>query len=133
MIRYLMVASLAGVAACASAGGGTRQLQGTPRPLSALPQSLRFVPDAAFHGSGASLYADRCLTHLADPTSSVRLELVRSVAGDARAAAEGAGVTTTRNPQGDFATDPSNPYGLRNGELLRVDCATGRPLGAVKR
>lgn len=133
MNRSLGVASLLGIAACASAGGGTQQWQGTPRPLASLPQSSRFVPDAAFHGAGTALSADRCLTHLIDPTNNVRLTLVRSVGGDARAAAEGAGVTTSRNPQGDFATEPQYPYGLRAGELVRVDCATGRPLGAVKR
>lgn len=133
MIRSLGVASLMGIAACASAGGGAQQWQGTPRPLASLPQSSRFVPDAAFHGSGTPLHADRCLTHLIDPTNNVRLTLVRSVGGDAAAAAGGAGVTTSRNPQGDFATEPQYPYGLRAGELLRVDCATGRPLGAVTR
>lgn len=133
MIRSLVVASLVGVAACASAGGGAQQRPPAPRPLATIPPSLRFVPDPAFHGSGTSLHADRCLTHLIDPSQSVRLTLVRSVGGDAKAAAEGAGVTTTRHPQGDFATEPQSPYGLRAGELLRVDCATGQPLGAVKR
>jgi hypothetical protein len=133
MIRSFCIAALMGVAACASAGGAAPQLKGTPRPLATLPPSLRFVPDAAFHGSGKSLYADRCLTHLIDPGGSVRLTLVRSVGGDAKAAAEGVGVTSTRHPQGDFATAPQSPYGLRAGELLRVDCATGQALGAVKR
>jgi hypothetical protein len=122
------------LAACGGgAGGGSTQWQGTPRPLASLPQSARFMPDAAFHGSGATLRTDACLTHLIDPTNSVRLTLVRSVGGDAQAAAKSAGVSTNRNPQGDFSTEPQFQYGLRSGELLRVDCATGRALGAVER
>ena len=133
MIRSLGVPCLFGVAACAGAGGGAQQRQPAPRSLSAIPPSLRFIPDPAFHGAGTPLPSDRCLTHLVDPSRSVRLTLVRSVGGDAKAAAEGAGVTTSRHAQGDFATEPQSPYGLRAGELLRVDCATGQPLGAVKR
>jgi hypothetical protein len=133
MIRSLGVVCLLGIAACASAGGGAQQRQPAPRPLTAIPPSLRFVPDPAFQGSGTPLASDRCLTHLIDPSRSVRLTLVRSVGGDAKAAAEGAGVTTSRHPQGDFATEPQSQYGLRAGELLRVDCATGQALGAVTR
>ena len=86
-----------------------------------------------FHGSGAALLMDRCLTHLIDPTNSVRLTLVRSIGAEQREAAEATGVSTGANPQGDFSTEPQFPYGLRAGELLRVDCATGRALGAVNK
>jgi hypothetical protein len=123
---------LVGLAACGGgAGSGATNWQGTPRPLASIPQSARFMPDAAFHGSGTPLSTDRCLVHLIDPTNNTRLTLVRSVAGDAQAAAKSAGVRT--NPQGDFSTEPQFQYGLRSGELLRVDCATGRALGAVAR
>ena len=119
----------------AACGGGPSggAWQAAPRPLASLPQSARFVPDAAFHGSGAALLMDRCLTHLIDPTNSVRLTLVRSIGAEQREAAEATGVSTGANPQGDFSTEPQFPYGLRAGELLRVDCATGRALGAVNK
>jgi hypothetical protein len=132
--RRAGLAALVALAACGGgAGGGSTQWEGTPRPLASLPQSARFMADAAFHGSGATLRTDACLTHLIDPTNSVRLTLVRSVGGDQQAAAQSAGVSTNRNPQGDFSTEPQFQYGLRAGELLRVDCATGRALGAVPR
>jgi len=133
MLRELMVVAMVGAAACGGSGSGAQQWQGTPRPLASLPQSARFMPDAAFHGSGTPLSTDRCLTHLIDPTNNVRLTLVRSVGGDAKAAAAEAGVSTNRNPEGDFSLEPQFQYGLRAGELLRVDCATGRALGAVTR
>ena len=133
LVRRTALLALVGVAACGGgAGGGSTQWEGTPRPLASLPQSARFRPDAAFHGSGTPLATDRCLTHLIDPTNSVRLTLVRSVGGDSKAAAKSAGVDTG-NPRGDFSTEPQFQYGLRAGELLRVDCATGRALGAVQK
>ena len=132
MIRRHSAAVFLIAAACGGgAGSGATQWQSTPRPLATLPQSARFAPDAAFHGSGTSLSTDRCLTHLIDPVTQNRLTLVRSVGGDAKEAAEKAGVSSNANPQGDFSVEPQYQYGLRAGELLRVDCATGRALGAV--
>ncbi len=34
--------------------------------------------------------------------------------------------------RGDYRPDPADAYGMRVTELLRVDCRTGRVLGAVK-
>ena len=132
--RHASVAALLLAAACASgSGSGSTQWPGTPRPLATIPQGMRFVPDPAFNPSGSPLPEDRCLTRLIDERSAVRLTLVRSIGAGAREAARTAGVSTSANPQGDFSTEPQFSYGLRTGELLRVDCATGRALGAVQK
>lgn len=132
MQRPLLLIAMLGVAACGGgAGSGATHWEPTPRPLASIPQGLRFAPDPAFHGASTTLSTTACLTHLIDPATNTRLTLVHSVGGDAKAAAQSAGVKAKAAPQGDFSMEPPNQYGLRTGELLRVDCATGRPLGAV--
>jgi hypothetical protein len=56
-----------------------------------------------------------CLNPLIDPRDETRLTLVRSTGG-----------------HGDYAPEPLR-YGVQEGELLRVDCATGQAVGIVKR
>lgn len=59
--------------------------------------------------------AAACRTPLQDPNDGTRLTLDRSSAG-----------------QGDYVV-PEGRYGVRPGELLRVECATGKALGIVRR
>lgn len=40
-------------------------------------------------------------------------------------------LTQSRNGEGDYAV-PAGKYGAGAGEWLRVECATGRPLGLVR-
>jgi hypothetical protein len=56
-----------------------------------------------------------CRNPLVDPRDETRLTLIRSADG-----------------RGDYQPEPLR-YGLSAGELLRVDCATGRVVGVVKR
>lgn len=56
-----------------------------------------------------------CRSPLVDPRDGTRLTLMRS--GDG---------------QGDYAV-PAGAYQVGPGELLRIDCATGRALGVVRR
>ena len=101
-----------GVAGCAS--GSTPSWDTPPRMLGPLPE--RFVPDAG----GPTVTPDDpfCLGRLRAPEAPIRLRLVRSAVVEGRAF-------------GDYAVDPGTSYGLRVDELLRVDCGTGRGLGAV--
>jgi len=57
----------------------------------------------------------RCLSPAIDPSDDTRLVLERSASG-----------------RGDYAV-PEGRYGARGDELLRISCATGRPLGLVPR
>jgi hypothetical protein len=68
----------------------------------------RGVPGDTIPGPG-------CRSPLFDPRDDVRLILTRSAVG-----------------RGDY-TVPDRRYGVMEGELLRVDCNTGRPLGIVQR
>jgi hypothetical protein len=56
-----------------------------------------------------------CRSPLVDPRDGAQLRLVRS-----------------GERQGDYEA-PSRRYGLKPGKLLRVDCATGRAIGVVRR
>lgn len=56
-----------------------------------------------------------CRNPLFDPRDSTRIVLDRSARGT-----------------GDYFV-PANRYGVSDGELLRIDCSTGRPLGIVRR
>jgi hypothetical protein len=56
-----------------------------------------------------------CLSPATDPSDGTRLTLERS-----------------RDGRGDYAVQPGR-YGARADELLRISCATGRPIGLVPR
>ncbi|MEZ4701988.1 MAG: hypothetical protein R2834_16770 [Rhodothermales bacterium] len=56
-----------------------------------------------------------CVSPMVDPRDGTRLLLFRSAAG-----------------LGDYDA-PAGQYGLEDGELLRIECATGRPEGVVRR
>lgn len=55
-----------------------------------------------------------CLNPLVDPRDGTRITLVRSSGG-----------------LGDYAV-ASGKYGVGAGQLLRVDCSDGRPMGVVE-
>lgn len=56
-----------------------------------------------------------CRNPLVDPRDGTRLELVRS-----------------SNGKGDYEP-PAARYGVSSKQLLRIDCATGHPIGIVGR
>ena len=59
-----------------------------------------------------------CNATVIDPRDHTRLRLIRSaIIGGAH--------------RGDYDV-PSGKYGVRSDELLRVDCATGEPMGIVR-
>jgi hypothetical protein len=56
-----------------------------------------------------------CRSPMVDPRDGTKLKLARSYEG-----------------QGDYEV-PDGKYGVGKGDLLRVECATGRAVGIVKR
>lgn len=104
--------AMAGLVAC----GVSRPLELVPRPATDLPD--RFVADSAQPTATAS--SPTCIVHLRDPRNDVRLTLFWS--------AWTAGPTLI----GDYQVVPPGRYGVGTNELLRLDCATGRPHGIVR-
>ncbi len=107
-------AALLFVAACGRSG----PWQLVPRPVTGLPE--QFVANAP---SPAGAEAGACRTPLRDARDGTLLTLVRSTRG--RGEMDVA--------WGDYAVSPAGRYGVQVGELLRVECGSGQPVGKVPR
>lgn len=109
----LGVASVLG--ACALSGSSTFPSDSEARPAIDVP--LRFDPRTAADriAPADTLAGGGCLSPLVDPSAGTELRLVRSGSG-----------------RGDYEMPPGS-YGSRPGELLRIECNTGRVIGIVKR
>ncbi|HSK20811.1 MAG TPA: hypothetical protein VK912_16780 [Longimicrobiales bacterium] len=84
------------------------------------PANLRMAQDAPAQfvtEDGGPPPEDSCTSPLIDPRDQTRLRLVRSGAVGA-------------TQQGDYEVTGGR-YGVRPGELLRIDCSTGQALGIV--
>lgn len=112
-LRPVVLACLA-VAACTGGGGSMQSVIEHPAPVTAPP---RFVPlmTANLIAPADTIAGDGCLSPLADPVTGTQVILTRSESG-----------------LGDYLA-PSGSYGLKDGQLLRLDCNTGRVLGVVRR
>lgn len=82
--------------------------------------ALRMAEDTppAFAPEDGVMPTTGCRNPLVDPRDQTRLRLVRS-------AAVGSG------ERGDYEV-PAGRYGVGPGELLRIECSTGQPLGIVR-
>lgn len=90
----------------------------TPQPTGGLPQ--RFTVDPA---QAPAPRARGCAVHLVDDRDGTRLELIRSTAVPPTPAGDVA--------IGDYRIEPQGRYGLGPTELIRLECPSGHPLGAV--
>ena len=88
-----------------------------PTPVEGLPD--RIEPDTA-RGAPAEVPDSGCISPLLDPGSGTRFLMIRSVMLD-------------HGPIGDYTVEPANAWGIDPKSVIRVDCAIGRPLGAVPR
>jgi hypothetical protein len=73
------------------------------------------VPGTFVREDGMANLSTACATPLLDQQDKSTLQLVR----------------TLRDGQGDYRVTPGK-YGVGENELLRVDCATARPMGIVR-
>ena len=109
----LALIGLVALAACSTASGGF--------PADASVRAATDLPDHFFVGApGAEGVSEpdpggACRSPLVDPRDGTRLVLSRSSGG-----------------RGDYEV-PAGRYGVGEQELLRVQCGTGRPAGAVRR
>lgn len=116
--RRLSVLALAGLSIGAIAGcASTRPPRPSDRPVRApldVPDS--FVVDEVQGNATTQPAPDPgCRNPMVDPRDGTRLTLVRSSEG-----------------LGDYEVEPWL-YGVGPGEILRIDCATGRAIGIYKR
>ena len=73
------------------------------------------APDEFEAAAGMSLDDDSCKSPLIDPQDNTRIIMFRSGSGS-----------------GDYEV-PEGKYGVRQGELLRVNCETGEVIGIVRK
>lgn len=105
----MLVASILLIAGCATSGF----------PYDREARSATDIPDhfvVGTHGTTETTAPDGsegCRNPMVDPRTGTRLRLVRSVAN-----------------RGDYQV-PDSRYGAGSGELLRLDCSTGRVIGIV--
>ncbi|MBP7146380.1 MAG: hypothetical protein KBD01_02460 [Acidobacteria bacterium] len=110
ILRACLVAVVLVLAGCASTGRGAGTAE--PLPPTDVPAAFLVADDGRLR---PPLPEDRCRTTLVDPRDDTQLRLVRS-----------------REGWGDYSVPPGR-YGVGDGFLLRVECATGIPLGIVPR
>ncbi|MBB1060829.1 hypothetical protein [Marilutibacter spongiae] len=109
-MKALITTSLAAtlMAACVST---TPPAPANLGPLHGMPPQFQVLDRST--GSAHAASGPDCQSPLVDPRDGTRLVLMRS-----------------NNGAGDYRPD-SIRYGLTISQLLRVDCHSGRPLGAV--
>jgi hypothetical protein len=107
---YVMLVPVAAFG-CVSTGTFATGQEGL-RPAVDPPE--RFVTEDGTHAAPGT-----CRSPLIDPRDQTRLRLVRSGRIDS-------------NEQGDYDVS-AGQYGVRSGELLRIDCGSGRAIGIVGR
>lgn len=107
----LLVCAAGCVTGCAT--GHTSPDVATPaRAAEDLPDRFKAPTAAGRQETGPEAV---CLNPIYDPRDGTSLTLIRSAGG-----------------RGDYEPQPLR-YGVQEGELLRVDCATGQAIGIVKR
>ncbi|HYD51848.1 MAG TPA: hypothetical protein VEA99_04440 [Gemmatimonadaceae bacterium] len=139
-LPLLLVAfALSGCAALRSNTSGPRW-QESGRVARNLP--TMFVADTTNRDAQPTLGAG-CSTRLVDPRDGNLLMLARSQeletgrAADVTRSPTRDNIPPTRPAQrdvrGDYSVSYPERYGVTAGELLRIDCVTGRGLGIVER
>jgi hypothetical protein len=106
---------LLALSACTIGGSNSVSPLSRGRPATDVPD--RFEPSAQYAriAPADTVPGNGCTSPMTDPRDGTAIRMREA----------GSGI-------GDFQV-PAGKYGVREGELLRVECNTGRPLGIVKR
>ncbi|HTR20696.1 MAG TPA: hypothetical protein VMH88_07570 [Gemmatimonadales bacterium] len=110
-----IVVAISIAAACSSSWYGSVSNDWDARGRGAYDLPIRFVTDTTVFPAGSS----GCPVTWFDPRDHHALRLTQSGRDD------------TGGYRGDYLVTPTGRYGVRAGELLRVDCANGRAVGIV--
>ena len=113
-MRPLLV--LGGFAALLALGGCAATSAITSTMSNPVVRPAADAPEAFVTTDQAAPAPGICPSPLVDPRSGDQLTLVRSAGG-----------------RGDYEVPAAGRYGVGANELLRADCATGRPAGVVRR
>ena len=112
----MRVRVLAAILILSAAGGCTTVKQTMKQSLKIVPEDIERhatdTPGTFVREDGLPNLGTRCLATLVDMQDKSAIQLVR----------------TLRSGVGDYRVT-TGKYGVGDGELLRVDCATARPLG----
>lgn len=101
------------LAGCAIGGASTWPIDAPPRRQAVdVPEAFSISPSEVVAPPREA--ADACRNPMYDPRDGTRLVLEAALEGRV----------------GDYAVPPGR-YGVRERELLRLDCRTGRPVGVV--
>ena len=109
-ILLILVVAISGCFIGMSSGGGgvRRPAEDVPNHFEPKNPNARMMPADTIAGSG-------CLSPMVDPRDGSEIGILRSEEGYA-----------------DYAV-PGRMYGVGSGELLRLECNTGKVLGIVRR
>lgn len=105
---------LVGVLILAASGGCSTMKEALKTTPDRIDRPATDVPDMFVREDGRPNSGTTCLSTLVDPRDKSTVQLVRTIP-----------------VQGDYRVAASR-YGTSGTELLRVDCATGRPVGIVR-
>lgn len=108
MIARLSPLALVTLAACGMVSSYPTTIL---RPAENAPERFTLADSSAVTGTPG---AATCRSPLVDPRNGARLTMQRADRG-----------------RGDYSV-PAGSYGVRGGELLRVDCSNGQPVGIVR-
>lgn len=98
----------------AASGGCSTMKQSLKTTPDRIDRPATDTPDLFVREDGRPNAGTPCLTTLVDPRDKSTVELVRTIP-----------------TQGDYRV-AAGKYGVTGTELLRIDCATGRPTGIVR-
>ncbi len=101
--------------ACSNAWWGSVSSNWDERGRGAYDLPIRFVADTGAVAADST----GCVVLLYDPRDHHALRLTQS------------GKTDGGTYRGDYQVIPTGRYGVRGGELLRIDCGSGRAVGIV--
>lgn len=110
----LALALLGSVFGCAPGSKSQAPPSATPAGVVQVPDHF-VVVDSASAATREPKPGEGCHNPMVDPKDGAKLTLVRS-----------------SNGMGDYDV-PEGRYGVGRGQLLRLDCANGRPMGVVTR
>lgn len=105
----------AGVLILAASGGCATVKDTLKTTPEAIERPATDLPGTFLRADGLPNLGTVCLASLVDPQDKSTLTLVRVL----------------RNSQGDYRV-AAGKYGVGENELLRVDCATARPMGVAR-